>query len=198
MVGPGVNGYDEALDKRYPYDVAAAKQLLAEAGYPNGFEVMLDCPTDRYQNDEKICQAVSAMLARINIKITPNFQTRAKYFQKILAYDTSFYMLGWTPTTYDAHNTLYNIMATRGGPSQGKFNLGNYSNKKVDELTAKIQIETDPAKRQAMISEAFKIHKEEFGHIPLHQQTVVWAARKNIELVQLADNVFPLRFVKVQ
>jgi peptide/nickel transport system substrate-binding protein len=198
MVGPGVNGYDESLDKRYPYDVAAATKLMEEAGYPNGFEVMFDCPTDRYQNDEKICQAVSAMLARIGVKINPNFQTRSKYFQKILAYDTSFYMLGWTPTTYDAHNTLYNIMATREGPSQGKFNLGDYSNKRVDELTSKIQVETDPQKRQAMISEAFKIHKEEFGHIPLHQQTVVWAARGNIDLVQLADNVFPLRFVKVK
>jgi peptide/nickel transport system substrate-binding protein len=116
----------------------------------------------------------------------------------VLAYDTSFYMLGWTPTTYDAHNTLYNIMATRDGPSQGKFNLGGYSNKRVDELTSRIQVETDPQKRQTMISEAFKIHKEEFGHIPLHQQTVVWAARKNIELTQLADNVFPLRFVRVK
>ena len=198
MVGEGVNGYDKALDQRYPYDVNAAKKLMAEAGYPNGFEVMFDCPTDRYQNDEKICQAVSAMLARIGVKINPNFQTRSKYFQKILAYDTSFYMLGWTPTTYDAHNTLYNIMATREGPSQGKFNLGGYSNKRVDELTTKIQVETDPQKRQAMISEAFKIHKEEFGHIPLHQQTVVWAARRNIELTQLADNVFPLRFVRVK
>jgi peptide/nickel transport system substrate-binding protein len=201
MIGEGVNGYDKELDKRYPYDTEAAKKLLAEAGYPQGFEVTFDCPTDRYQNDERICQAISAMLARIGIKIVPNFQTRAKYFAEILGpgYNTSFYMLGWTPDTYDAHNALLNLVASRGeGSSQGLFNVGGYSNKRVDELTQLIQVETDPKKRQAMITEAMKIHKEEFGHIPLHQQTVVWAARKNVELVQLADNFFPLRYVKVK
>jgi peptide/nickel transport system substrate-binding protein len=201
MIGEGINGYDKELDKRYPHDPEAAKKLLAEAGYPQGFEVTFDCPTDRYQNDERICQAISAMLARIGIKIVPNFQTRGKYFAEILGpgYNTSFYMLGWTPDTYDAHNALLNLIASRGeGSSEGLFNVGGYSNKRVDELTHLIQVETDPKKRQAMITEAMKIHKEEFGHIPLHQQTVVWAARKNIELVQLADNFFPLRFVKVK
>jgi peptide/nickel transport system substrate-binding protein len=201
MIGEGVNGYDKELDKRYPYDPDAAKKLLAEAGYPQGFEVTFDCPTDRYQNDERICQAISAMLAKIGIKIVPNFQTRAKYFAEILGpgYNTSFYMLGWTPDTYDAHNALLNLIASRGeGSSQGLFNVGGYSSKRVDELTNQIQVETDQKKRQAMITEAMKLHKEEFGHIPLHQQTVVWAARKNVDLVQLADNFFPLRYVKVK
>jgi peptide/nickel transport system substrate-binding protein len=202
MIGEGINGFDKELDKRYPYDPEAAKKLLAEAGYPQGFEVTFDCPTDRYQNDERICQAISAMLARIGIKIVPNFQTRSKYFSEILGpgYNTSFYMLGWTPSTYDAHNMMFNIIGSRGeqGSSRGLFNVGGYSNKRVDELTDKVQVETDQQKRNAMISEAMKIHKEEFGHIPLHQQTVVWAARKNIDLVQLADNFFPLRFVKVK
>jgi peptide/nickel transport system substrate-binding protein len=202
MVGEGINGYDKELDKRYPYDPEAAKKLLAEAGYPQGFEVTFDCPTDRYQNDERICQAISAMLARAGIKIVPNFQTRSKYFAEILGpgYNTSFYMLGWTPSTYDAHNMMFNIISSRGGQgsSRGLFNVGGYANKRVDELTAAVQVETDQKKRNAMITEAMKIHKEEFGHIPLHQQTVVWAARKNIDLVQLADNFFPLRFVKVK
>jgi hypothetical protein len=68
MVGPGVNGYDPTLEKRYPYDPAAAKKLLAEAGYPDGFQVGFDCPNDRYVNDEAICQAVVAMLAKIGVK----------------------------------------------------------------------------------------------------------------------------------
>jgi peptide/nickel transport system substrate-binding protein len=202
MVGEGINGFDKDLNKRFPYDADAAKKLLAEAGYPQGFEVTFDCPTDRYQNDERICQAVSTMLARIGIKIVPNFQTRAKYFAEILGpgYNTSFFMLGWTPETYDAHNMLANLVASRGvqGSSQGLFNVGGYSNKRVDELTKQIQVETDQKKRQMLISEAMKIHADEVGHIPLHQQTVVWAARKSIDLVQLADNFFPLRFVKVQ
>jgi peptide/nickel transport system substrate-binding protein len=201
MIGEGVNGYNKELDKRFPVDVDGAKKLLADAGYPSGFEVGMDCPTDRYQNDEKICQAVAAMLARIGIKVNLLAQTRAKYFAKILgpAYNTSFYMLGWTPATYDAHNMMFNIIASRGAnSSQGLFNLGGYSNKRFDELTSTILVESNATKRQAMIDEAMRIHKEEFGHIPLHQQTVVWAARSNVELVQLADNFFPLRFVKVK
>ncbi len=201
MIAPGVHGFDKSLNDRYPYDVGAAKKLLSEAGYPNGFELGMDCPTDRYVSDEAICQAVTAMLARIDVKVNLNAQTRSKYFAKILGpgYNTSFFMLGWTPTTYDAHNALFNIIASRSAEAgTGLFNVGGYSNKRVDELTKMIQIETDPQKRQTEISEAMKIHKEEFGHIPLHQQAVVWAARDNIDLVQLADNFFPLRYVRVK
>jgi peptide/nickel transport system substrate-binding protein len=81
MVGPGVNGYDLSLDKRYPHDPAAAK-LLAEAGYPDGFEVGFDCPNDRYVNDEAICQAVVAMLARIGVKADLLAQTTSLPRQK--------------------------------------------------------------------------------------------------------------------
>ena len=92
MYGPGVNGFTEASDARLPYDPEASKKLLAEAGYPNGFGVTLDCPNDRYVNDEAICQAVTAMLARANIKITLAAQTRLKYFAEISTpdYRTSF------------------------------------------------------------------------------------------------------------
>ncbi len=134
-MAPGVNGYDPALDKRLPYNPDEAKKLLAEAGYPNGFGVTLDCPNDRYINDEAICQAATAMLARIGIKVTLNAQTRLKYFAEISNpdYHTSFYMLGWTPTTYDAHNSLFNLLGTRNG-TRGVFNDGGWSNKQFDDL----------------------------------------------------------------
>jgi len=200
MVAPGVNGFRPELNNRYPVDIPGAKKLLADAGYPNGFEVELDCPNDRYVNDEAICQAAVAMLSQIGIKVNLLAQTRQRYFAKILGpgYNTSFFMLGWTPgATYDTHNVFEQIMHTRGG-GKGEFNLGNYSNKAFDDLSDKIEQETDKAKRDAMIVEAHKIHKEDFGHIPLHQQAVVWAARDNIELNQLADNFFPLRYVRVK
>ena len=62
MVAPGINGYDSKLDTRMPYDPEASKKLLAEAGYPGGFEFAMDCSNDRYVNDEKICQAIVGML----------------------------------------------------------------------------------------------------------------------------------------
>ena len=198
MVAPGIKGFVPELNKRLPYDVEAAKKLLAEAGYASGFEVALNCPNDRYVNDGDICQAVAANLARVGIKVNLQTETKGTYFPKVLRRDTSFYMLGWTPGTYDSHNALNALMATPNDKGQGQFNLGAYSNPKLDELTLKIQSETDVAKRNEMIREAFKIHQDDVGHIPLHQQALAWATRKNVELVQLPDNFMFFKWVTVK
>jgi peptide/nickel transport system substrate-binding protein len=198
MVGPGVNGFQADMNKRLPYDAEAAKKLLADAGYPNGFEVTMNCPNDRYVNDAAICQAVAANLARINVKINLQAETKNTYFPKILRRDTSFYLLGWTPSTTDAHDALYNLMATPTDKGQGQYNLGSYSNPKLDELTGKIQIETDKAKRAAMIREAFKIMQDDVGHIPLHQQALAWAFNKNVTLAQLPNNYMYFKWVSLK
>ena len=201
MVGKGINGFDEALNQRLlPYDPAAARKLLAQAGYPEGFEIGMDCPNDRYINDEEICTAVAAMLARIGVKVRPLIQTRAKYFAKILGpdYNTSFFLLGWTPATYDAHNMLLNLLAKRTGTGRGDYNSGGYSNPKLDALIDRIQSETDAAKRTAEMHQALAIAKDDIATIPLHQQVLFWATRDTVELVQQADNYFALRFVTMK
>jgi peptide/nickel transport system substrate-binding protein len=197
MVGPGVNGFQADMNKRLPYDVEAAKKLLADAGYASGFEVTMNCPNDRYVNDAAICQAVAANLARIGVKINLQAETKNTYFPKILRRDTSFYLLGWTPSTTDAHDALYNLMATPTDKGQGQYNLGTYSNPKFDELTGKIQTETDKAKRNAMIREAFKIHQDDVGHIPLHQQALAWAFNKRVTLTQLPSNYMFFKWVSL-
>jgi len=200
MIAPGINGFDKSLNDRYPHDEAAAKKLLADAGYPNGFEVGMDCPTDRYVNDEQICQAVANMLARIGVKVNLTAQTRSKYFAKILGpdYDTSFYMLGWTPATYDAHNALFALIKTRTGASGGELNDGSYSNPKIDALIDRIGTETDQAKRNGMIDEAINLLQQDVGVIPLHQQVIVWASKNNVQFVQMADDYFPYRYIVVK
>lgn len=198
MVGPGIRGFVPEMNKRLPHDAEAAKKLLAEAGYPNGFEVGMNCPNDRYVNDAAICQAVAANLARIGVKVNLQTESKATYFPKILRRDTSFFLLGWTPSTYDSHNALTSLMATPTDKGQGQFNLGSYSNARLDELTLKIQAETDQPKRNAMIAEAFKIHADEVGHIPLHQQALAWAMKKNVSVVQQADNFMPFKWVTVK
>jgi peptide/nickel transport system substrate-binding protein len=198
LVGPGVRGFQPDMNKRLPYDPEGAKKLLAEAGYPNGFEVAMNCPNDRYVNDGAICQAVAANLARIGVKINLQTETKVTYFPKILRRDTSFYLLGWTPTTSDAHDAMINLMATPNDKGQGQFNLGSYSNPKVDELTAKVQSETDDKKRNEMIREAFKIHQDDVGHIPLHQQALAWGFHNKVSLVQLPDNRMFFKWVTVK
>jgi peptide/nickel transport system substrate-binding protein len=198
MVGPGINGFVPDLNKRLAYDPDGAKKLLADAGYPNGFEVTMNCPNDRYVNDARICQTVSANLARIGVKVNLAAETKGTYFPKILRRDTSFYMLGWTPGTYDSHNALNALMACVDDKGAGQFNLGAYCNAEVDKLTKGIQAETDKAKRAAMIREAFKLHSDDIGHIPLHQQALAWGVSKKVDLVQLADNFMFFKWITVK
>src|SRR5262249_19899746 len=135
------------------------------------------------------------MLARIGVKVNLLAETKAIFFPKALRRDTSFYMLGWTPASLDSHNVLFAVMSTPGEGGQGQFNLGSYSNPRLDELTRQIGSENNATKRNAMIAEAFKIHAQDFGHIPLHQQPLVWGMKKSVELVQLANNNNFLKWV---
>ncbi len=198
MIAPGIRGFPKDLNTRLPFDPAAAKQLLTEAGYPDGFEVGMNCPNDRYVNDAAICQAVAAMLAKIDVKVNLMVETKVTYFPKILSRNTSFYLLGWTPASYDAHNQIFAILMSPGPSGQGQFNLGSYSNKRVDELGVQIASELDQKKRDAMIHELYKIHADDIGHIPLHQQALAWAMKKNVDLVQLPDNFNFLKWVVVR
>ncbi|PZQ63513.1 MAG: ABC transporter substrate-binding protein [Variovorax paradoxus] len=199
MVGPGINGWTEAQDKRLPFDPDGAKKLLADAGYPNGFEVTMNCPNDRYVNDAQVCQAVAANLARVGVKINLAAETKGTYFPKILRRDTSFYMLGWTPSTYDSHNAMNALMRCPDDKTgDGQFNLGSYCNPKFDELTVKVQSETDKSKRDAMIKEAFQVHMDDIGHLPLYQQSLAWGVSKKVTLVQMADNYMPFKWMSIK
>src|SRR6266581_1283691 len=178
---------------RPKFDPDGAKKLLTEAGYPDGFEVTMDCPNDRYVNDAAICQAVVGMLARIGVKINLLAQPKAQYFAKVLkpgGYQTSFFLLGWTPGTSDSHNVLYDIMGCRDDPksSRGEANLGGYCNKKLDAITDKVLLEPDMAKRDLLIKEAFEIAAKDFAYIPLHQQALAWGVSKKLKVAQRADN----------
>jgi peptide/nickel transport system substrate-binding protein len=197
--GAGVNGYDPSLDVRPQPDPAKARQLLTEAGYPNGFSVGFDCPNDRYVMDEQICTAIASMLARIGIKVALSAQPKAQFFATVLApkYDTDFFLLGWTPATYDAHNVLYSLVGSRGD-GRGELNVEGYGNPTMDALIGRIGVETDQAKRGALIDDAAKMLQHDLPLIPLHQQVIVWAAKQNIELAQPADDSFPYRYVVIK
>jgi peptide/nickel transport system substrate-binding protein len=178
---------------RPKYDLDGAKKLLTEAGYPDGFEVTMDCPNDRYVNDAAICQAIVGMLARIGVKINLLAQPKALYFAKILkagGFQSSFYMLGWTPATQDSHNVMFDLMGCRDNPADGRgnTNVGGYCNKEFDALTDKVLQETDPTKRDLLIKAAYEIANKDFATIPLHQQALAWGVSKKVKLSQRADN----------
>jgi peptide/nickel transport system substrate-binding protein len=179
---------------RPKFDPDEAKKLLTEAGYPDGFEITMDCPNDRYVNDSAICQAVVGMLARVGVKVELLAQPKQQYFAKVLkpgGFKTSFYLLGWTPASSDAHNVLHDIMGCRGDendPTRGEANLGGYCNRQMDAIADKVLIETDTAKRNELIKQAFEIGIKDYGYIPLHQQALAWGVSNKVKLFQRADN----------
>lgn len=198
MFAPQVAGYQKDLDRVKPADYARAKKLLAEAGYPEGFEVTLDCPNNRYIADEKLCVAIAGMLARVDVKVRVNAMPRANYFPKIQNFDTSFYMLGWGVPTFDSQYAVQSLLRTHvPNSADGDYNLGRYSNAKVDAAVDKLKTEIDPARRAALAREILVQHMADVGHIPLHHQVIPWAMRANVHVVHRADNRLTVQWVRI-
>jgi len=199
MYAPQVDGYPKDLDVVKKPDREKAKKLLADAGYPQGFEITLDCPNNRYINDEKICVATAAMLAQVNVKVNVNAMPRALFFPKLDKLDTSFYMLGWGVPTLDSQNALQALMRKRiEKTADGEYNYGRYSNAQVDDAIDKLKTELDGKKRSELAHLASKLHMDDVGHIPLHYQVIPWAMRSNLTVVHRADNAFMAKWVKIQ
>lgn len=197
LVAPQVAGWTEGVAQRFPFDAEASKKLLAEAGYADGFEVDFACPNNRYINDEAICQAVTAMWARIGVKAKLRTMPLVNYFPMIQRYEASIYMLGWGVPTFDALYSLQSLVRTVGAGGDGNYNVGRYSNERMDYLVDRIKAETDAPVRARMLTEALQLSNDTVSHIPLHDQVIPWAMKKNVELVHRADNRVDMRLVKI-
>ena len=189
---------DPALQTRLPHDLAAARKLMAEAGFADGFEVTLDCPNNRYINDEQICSALAAMWAQLKVKVKVNAMPRVQYFPKLEKLDTSLYMYGWGGSITDAETILTPLYRNRGDKGVGNYNYGNFRNDKADALAAQSSIEPDPAKREQQIRGALAALREQVNVIPLHRQIIPWAARAHVTPVHRPDNWLELAWVQVK
>jgi peptide/nickel transport system substrate-binding protein len=198
MVAPGVNGHDPQLDTPAPANSDGAKKLLADAGYPDGFEVRLNCPNNRYVNDEEICQAVVAMWARIGVKAQLAAENMATFIQKVQNFDSSIYLLGWGVATYDAQYALQSLIRTRTSGADGNFNFSKISDATVDRLVDAMKTETDVAKRNAMIREALVRTKDEMLTIPIHHQMRPWAMKQSVSTIHRSDDRPEARFTSVR
>jgi peptide/nickel transport system substrate-binding protein len=177
VIQPGINGYTPEFDTRPAHDPHTAKDLLAKAGYPDGFEVGLDCPKDRYLNDEAICQAVAGMLAKVGITVDLAIAPIGEHIAKLRERRTDFYMLGWATSTFDSHNHFAYLYQ-----SDGQYNATGYANPRVDELIDAIGTELVTYARDAMIEEVWRTVLTDVVVVPLHHQVMVWALRNRLEL----------------
>ena len=188
---------DAELEKRLPFDLATARRLMAEAGYGDGFEVTLDCPNNRYVNDEEICIALATMWAQLKVKVKVNGMPRSTYFQKMEKWDTSMYLLGWGGAVTDAETTLTPVMRNPGAKGEGLYNYGRSRNDKFDALAAQSSVEPDAKKREDLIKAALREWKEQVHTIPLHRQVIPWAARSNVNVVHRADNWLEVPWITI-
>lgn len=196
-LAPELPFYDQSLDERFPFDPEAAKTLLAEAGYADGFTLPMDCPAGAFINDEQICQAVVGMLARVGITAQLELHPPVVYDTGLPAGDYAFYMLGWAGLpTIDPHNIMTATFHTPNG-DLGAWNPNGFSDARVDELIPLIGAELDPGKRQALISEAVRIHRDKVGKIMLHQQFLTWGMREGVSAIVPADEYTRFWYYKV-
>ena len=199
IVAPALNGAPQGMNARcFPYDPEGAKKLLAEAGYPDGFTVGMQCPNNRYVYDEQICLAVISMLGKIGVKITPQIEPAAKWNVRLNQQDISLYLIGHAGLPMaDAYALLFDTVATRTATTGG-LNAGRYSNPAVDALLRRISAELDVEKRRALIGELVGITRNDMVYLPLHQQPITWASKKGVDLKQGPDNQLRLRLVTTQ
>lgn len=190
MIAPPIAGYEAATDIKPDYDPQAAIALLDEAGVGDGFTIGLDCPNDRYINDEEICLAIAGMWAGIGVETDLTTQTKSNHFPKADRGETDAYMIGWaTLPAMDGFSPLSSLLATRTGDWGGN-NPNGYSNERVDALAVAASMEVDEEARLAMIEEAMSIARTEIAYIPLHQQPLSWAVRDGVNVIQFPDNYF--------
>lgn len=198
LVPEGISGFSDANNTPVEFDQDRARELLAEAGYPDGFSFGLKCPNDRYINDESLCRAAASLFAAIGLDAELSTGPVRDYWPQLREDDFDMYLLGWSPGTFDMEHPIRFLLHSQDDEAKlGSWNFGNYSNARVDELLPLIQQEIDPDARQAMIDEVVQITQEEVAYIPLYTQPLVWAAKENIDLTQRADNFFILRWVSV-
>jgi peptide/nickel transport system substrate-binding protein len=198
LVPAGISGYSEANTDRPAYNPERAVELLAEAGYPDGFSFGLKCTNDRYINDEALCRAAASMFAAVGLDAELSTGPVRDYWPQLREDDFDMYLLGWSPGTFDMEHPIRFLLHSQDDEARlGSWNFGNYSNARVDELLPLIQQEINVDVRQGMIDEVVAITQDEVAYIPLYTQPLIWASKDNIDLTQRADNFFMLRWVTV-
>ena len=196
---PSINGYPRQLDKFPTYDAAKAKAMIAEAGWPNGFKINLDCPRDTYGRSEAICRAIDSQLAPIGITVEPVIRDVADHLALVRSEPTKtdFYLLGLNVPSFDSEQMLNTLFHSRA-KGAGQLNATRYANAELDRLIDSLAGQLDFTARSQAIGQAWRIVQEETIYIPLHVQTVAYAMKADISIGVDIENQPKLRFARIK
>ncbi|MEO9683944.1 MAG: ABC transporter substrate-binding protein [Tateyamaria sp.] len=176
---PFVNGWTAEMDAESSTDIEAAKALMAEAGYADGFSIRLDCPNDRYINDEGICQASVGMLGQIGVNVNLDAKPKAQHFPLITDGKTDFYMLGWGVPTYDSEY-IFNFLVHGREADIGTWNGTGFDNDNLDEMIGSLASNTDLDARNADIATIWRVIQDNSLYIPIHHQVLNWGMSEKV------------------
>jgi peptide/nickel transport system substrate-binding protein len=193
-IAPAIGGHVPALAERLPFDADAAKRLLTEAGYPNGFRITLNCPNNRYVNDEAICQAATAMLQRAGIQARLDAMPFGRFLQRGGNGEYQFYLLGWTPGNFDMTNPARELLG------EGSFNWGRFRDARMDALATEIgTLSPQDPRRQELATEYWTRFRELLPMIPLHQEPQIFAVRETVaDFTMRVSEDLELRHVRMR
>ncbi|MBC7634685.1 MAG: ABC transporter substrate-binding protein [Acetobacteraceae bacterium] len=187
FLAPGVSGHVADLAP-VPFDIAAARALLAEAGYPKGFRITLHGPNDRYVNDGKIVQAIGQMWTRIGVETKVDAMTWTTYISRASKQEFSAFLLGWGISSGEASNPLRALVHTYDAASGwGSVNRGRYSNPQLDGMIKAAMAVADDKMREAALIDAERVAMEDVALIPIHIQKNIWAMRAGLTHTPRAD-----------
>jgi peptide/nickel transport system substrate-binding protein len=188
LAPPSMAGHDPRLVPD-TFDLAAARQLLADAGYPDGFHLTLNGPNDRYVNDDAILQAVAAMWTRAGVVTKVEAQPMGVFVARARQRQTSAHLFGLAPSTSDASGFLRaTVMTFDEKRGMGALNFGRYSNKTVDtQVEGALSQSLSTEEFQKNMFEAARIAMRDKAIMPLHWQVALWGMTKNLSYVPRAD-----------
>lgn len=179
MVTPSIFGFNKALPES-KYDPAAARKLLADAGYASGFKVQFSFTQDRLPGDKEVGTSIAQMLAAIGIDAQPNAQPAAVFFPARTRGEYSMSMSGWGTLTGEAHYTLSSLAHSNDKDKKmGAFNVLNYKNPAVDKLLQDAAIEMDVAKRRKYLEDAAALLEKDRQRLPIVSVGSAWAMQKD-------------------
>lgn len=177
LMPEGFFGYSPDLPKR-EYDIAKAKELLAEAGYPDGFEIDFTCTNNRVPGDAVVCEALAQMWSRLGLKVNAQALNGTVFFPAAARQEYTMTMSAWGTLTGEAAYTYGALVHTKDDEKGfGNFNRTGYSNPEFDKVFGEGTQTLESDARKKLYEEASVIAMEDRALIPTVILQSVWAAK---------------------
>lgn len=187
FLAAGVMGHDPGIAAP-AFDAARAQRLLAEAGFPNGFRVVLAGPNNRYINDEQVLQAVAQMWSRIGVRVDLQAMPSNVYFARSARDEFPIGLSGWGTSSGEPDSPMVALIASKD-PARGRgtSNRSGYASPEFDALLDRALTTIDPAPREELYRQATRVAMRDHAIIPLHHQVNIWASRRGVKVIARND-----------